>query len=555
MKLRSFYSILVGAVVVLLLTSVAGAYWLAGGAPAPVAPASLQASRPTAAMFISRQSPGMVSLLTNPERLASLWRAEAASRSATKPKAAQKSSQPGQGLKQRLAQAQQALFGQIGLDYDRDIKSWLGNEVTFALMATDVDRDSSNGEQPGYLLALAVQDPAQAEAALSSFWQRRSPKQRVVEQVAGLEVIQAEAETDTSTEPILSSARVGNRYVLFANYPTVLRSALTNAQVAELNLENSFAYQQALEQFPDPQLGFLYFDLTQLAKLPPDLADLIAAPEPPAPRATRLVASLKPTSQGLQVDTVLLAAQPSPSPSAQLVNASPLLRFIPTRSHLAMVSQDFPRTWSQWEWLLGSTWRPALNSLQQRLGLPLPETLTASIQGSFALAEVTGGATSDWVLVTQQSSATAAGLEELDQLIQAQGMSVGTFQLDDQTVYAWTKLVPRGTGLEAAVQGVHTHLLDPQTGDYEVLATSLEALKRALSPDLAPEVQPALSQIRTPNQGYLYFDRAALKQVLSERGVKLDQALLATVQSALVSSYGKTETGWQGTVLLSLDRS
>ncbi|MFM7427442.1 MAG: DUF3352 domain-containing protein, partial [Elainella sp.] len=369
-------------------------------------------------------------------------------------------------------------------------------------------------------------------------------------------VTQAAAESDAGPEPILTSALVGNRYVLFANYPAVLRSALANAQVAELNLENSFAYQQALEQFPDPQLGFLYIDLTQPASPLHDLVDLLTAEsEQPVPAGSRLVAALKPTPQGLLVDAVLLADRLDLEPSAQLVNASPLLRFMPTRSHLAVVSQDFSQTWTQWEWLIGSTWQPALKTLQQRFGLPLPENLAAWMQGNFALAQVADGAASDWVLVTQQSPATAAGLQELDQLLQDQGMTVGSFQLDDQTVYAWTKLVPRGAGLEAVVQGVHTRFLDPQTGDYELLATSLAALKQALSANLAPEIQLALSQIRTPNQGYFYFDRAALKQVLSQQQIKLDPTLLATIESALLSSYGKTETGWQGALLLSLDRS
>jgi hypothetical protein len=579
MKLRSFYSILVGAVAVLLLTSLAGAYWLTGS-PVRAAAPSLEASRPSAALFVSRQSPGMVSLLTNPERLTSFWLAELSRSGMTEPagsrSGSRKAAQPGQGLKQRLAQVQQSLFGQLGLNYDRDIKSWLGNEVTFALMATDVDHDPTNGDQPGYLLALAVQDPVQAEAALTSFWQRRSPK-RLVEQVAGIEVIQAEAETeaeDNRPAPILTSALVGNRYVLFANYPAVLRSALTNAQVAELNLENSFAYQQALEQFPDPQTGLLYIDLTQPAN--PLLAKLAALtgtgenlgqvgqeqslstrPEPAQtalPEASRLIAALKPTPQGLLVDTVLLTAQPNPNPEGKLVNASSLLQFIPTRSHLAIASQDFSQTWSQWNWLIGSTWKPALTKLQQQIGIPLPEDLATWMEGNFALAELPGATGSDWVLVTQQSPTTTAGLQALDQRVQEQGMSVGSFQFDNQTVYAWTKLVPRGAGLEAAVQGVHTQF-DSQIGSYEVLATSLEALKQALSPNLAGEFQQALAQIRTPNQGYLYFDRPALKQVLSDRSIKLDPALLASLQSALLSSYGKTETGWQGALLLSLDRT
>jgi hypothetical protein len=575
MKLRSFYSALIGVVVVLLLASAAGAYWLTAGPAAPVV-AKVQTvrarpTRPTGTMFVSRQAPVMLSLLANPEQLTDSWVAEATP-------ARRKL------LQSELEQVPQNLFSELELDYERDLKAWLGSEVTFALMSADIDRDATNGAQPGYLLVLSVDQPQQAQEAMRAFWQRRSSKNQVT-QFAGIEIVTAGAEDATSD---LTSAMVGNQYVLFANAPQVLRTALNNAQVPDLSLEKSFTYQQALEQVGasngasklekskpgEPKLGYLFADLSQTGlPLAGPLADLLPSVLPsilpstltdsaietpaleqsstqnssiqkPQPYAS-LIAALRSTPIGLLADTLLVAAEPMAAPAPKLVDANALLKFVPTLSSLAVASQDLPQTWQQWQWLLEPTWKSGLQTLQQQMGITLPETASSWVQGKFALAQVPHpGAASDWLLVTEQSPEFAAGLLELDQLAQAQGMSLGSFELKGRSVYAWTKLIPRGSSLQAEVQGVRT-----QSGNYEVLATSLEALEQALSPNLTAFPQ---AQFQVPNQGYLYFDRRALEQAASANGLKLKPNLLNGVRSALISSYGKTETGIRGTVLLNL---
>jgi len=83
----------------------------------------------------------MVSLLVNPDRLESFRqvgsRTTAASTPGTKP-------------------AKTNLLANTGLDYQRDIQPWLGDEITLAVTTIDIDRDEQNGRQPGYLMALAT---------------------------------------------------------------------------------------------------------------------------------------------------------------------------------------------------------------------------------------------------------------------------------------------------------------------------------------------------------------------------------------------------------------
>jgi hypothetical protein len=547
MKLRSFFSVLAGVVVVLLLIGAAGAYWLT--ARSAVQLPKQTATQPTTAMFVSRQSAAMVTLLANPERLESFWLAE------TSP-ANRRQLQTG------LRQLQQSLFANSSLDYDRDLKAWLGDEVTFALTTTDVNRDATDGLQPGYLLVLVADDPELAQESVQAFWQRRASRNLVFEQFAGVQLIHAAAKS--TEQPNLTSAVVGGRYVLFANYPKVLREALNNVQVPDLNLERSFTYQQALEKFPERKLGFVFVNFAQLGTWLTD-SPLVAALEKAVPAASApsryegLVAALKPAAQGLLADTILLATAPIQLGQGSFTDASPVLQFIPANSKLAIASRDLQATWKQWRDQISDPWATRLQKpwidLQQQWELQFPDDAFDWVKGDYALAQVPRSGQTDWIFVVQRSPEAVAGIEQLDQIVQQQGVSIGSLTLDDQTIYAWTKLKAQplknqsGATLQADVQGVRTTV-----GDYEIFATSLEAMEQALAARSTSDVKDAVSQLQTPNQGYLYLNQETLEQLLrSVRGFELPKALSNNLRSAVISSYGTDEAGLRGGILLQFD--
>jgi Protein of unknown function (DUF3352) len=345
--------------------------------------------------------------------------------------------------------------------------------------------------------------------------------------------------------------------VLFANDPKVLRTALNNAQVPELSLEKSFIYQQALEQLREPQVGFLFANLPELN---PDWSRRLAQlTQLDLSQYDSLMLGLRPASQGLLADAILLAATPSPSGQSDSIDASSLLRFIPTRSRLAIASRDLPQVWaSAGKTSLGRPdWQQGLLALQQKLGLDLTESSLPDgvLQGDFVLAQVPhSGRTDDWLLVVQQSAETPEAVAQLDQLAQRQGMSLGSFQLADHTIYAWTKLQPSGASgavsLQAEVQGLRT-----QTGDYALFATSLEALEQALSETgtslaASADFKVAMNQLQPPNRGYLYLDRISLEQRLQPD--PLLKTLLHSLQSALITRYSADETGERAAAFLRL---
>lgn len=550
MKLRSFFSILSGVVLVLLLVGAAGAYWLASSTAPPVAPQQFSAN-PTAAMFVGRQAPAMVSLLVNPDRLESFWLSDATPENRKQ-------------LQVALNRLQQSLFASTPLDYDRDLKPWLGNEITFVVTTPDVDRDVTDGLQAGYLLVLTADDPELAQKTIQSFWQRRvGAKGLTSEQFAGVQLVHAGKAADSDgLEPTLTSAIAGH-YVLFANYPRVLRDALNNVQVPELSLERSFTYQQALKKVTDQRIGLAFFNFSQtenLANLPVLASDAL---ESATQRYEGLIAALQPDPDGLVADALLLSA--SGSRPARLVetNASTALKFIPSNSTLAIASKDLQR-WADWQtaWASEQPWltrlQQSLADLQQRWDVD-PETALRWVKGDYALAQIphTGRAQPDWILVTQQTPETQAAIEQLNQVAEKKGMSLGAFKLEDQEIYAWTTLATNkqygATTLQADVQGVRATV-----GDYEIVATSLEALEKSLqahqATDATSDLQSAIARIETPNQGYLYLNQAGLEQALQSIRLlePVQRQLFASLRSALLTAYSNDEAGLRSAMVLHL---
>ncbi|HEY9845536.1 MAG TPA: DUF3352 domain-containing protein, partial [Candidatus Caenarcaniphilales bacterium] len=158
LKRPSFFFLLITSVLALLLIGGSGWFWLAAHSPLKLL--SGKQSVPAAAMFVPRQAPVMGSLLVNPDRLVALRQAIGS------PQARQRS-------RAELNQLKQKLLLRTGLDYQRDIQSWLGEELTFAITSLDIDRQRQ-GLQPGYLLVLQSRDAARSRQCLELFWQRQT---------------------------------------------------------------------------------------------------------------------------------------------------------------------------------------------------------------------------------------------------------------------------------------------------------------------------------------------------------------------------------------------
>ncbi len=535
-------------------------------AKTPLTRASTEQS--DAAMFVSKQAPVMVSMLVNPERLQAFERDG------------------------ELSKLKTNLLANTGIDYQEDIKPWLGNEITLAVTSLDIDRDFENGQQPGYLMALATTQPEKSGEFVEVLFSKRAlaGASLATEQYKGVkliydnqipptqatplnalnprtEVAQIEKEKVKNQNP-LAGAVVGKSFVLFANDPKVLREAINNVQAAELNLTSSSKYQQAIKQLPKEALAVAFLNLPTVAKW--------QGLKPEAQIYDNQIISLVSNSKGLLAETVLLAKEKTSPPSAQLSKPVGALEYIPAAASLAVAGanlnglgdSDLAQLWQQVTAALSaspedviSRLLPPLADVQKQWGINWKEDIFNWVQGEYAIGLLPRQeqTTPDWIFVAQKSDATAAGISHLDELASSKGLSLNSFSLNEQKISTWTQLSAavnksdqvkerESFAIQAKVLGARADL-----GNYEIFASSVEAIDQALTAKNnslmnTRNFQDSIAAIPQPNQGYVYLDWTKSQEIL-ERQLPilkfvevLGKPFFKDLRSLTLSSYG-SDTG------------
>ncbi|MBW4499193.1 MAG: DUF3352 domain-containing protein [Scytonema hyalinum WJT4-NPBG1] len=560
----SFFRVLAAGTIMLLLIGITGCNGFY--AKTPLTRASTEQS--DAAMFVSKQAPVMVSMLVNPERLQAFERDG------------------------ELSKLKTNLLANTGIDYQEDIKPWLGNEITLAVTSLDIDRDFENGQQPGYLMALATTQPEKSGEFVEVLFSKRAlaGASLATEQYKGVkliydnqipptqatplnalnprtEVAQIEKEKVKNQNP-LAGAVVGKSFVLFANDPKVLREAINNVQAAELNLTSSSKYQQAIKQLPKEALAVAFLNLPTVAKW--------QGLKPEAQIYDNQIISLVSNSKGLLAETVLLAKEKTSPPSAQLSKPVGALEYIPAAASLAVAGanlnglgdSDLAQLWQQVTAALSaspedviSRLLPPLADVQKQWGINWKEDIFNWVQGEYAIGLLPRQeqTTPDWIFVAQKSDATAAGISHLDELASSKGLSLNSFSLNEQKISTWTQLSAavnksdqvkerESFAIQAKVLGARADL-----GNYEIFASSVEAIDQALTAKNnslmnTRNFQDSIAAIPQPNQGYVYLDWTKSQEIL-ERQLPilkfvevLGKPFFKDLRSLTLSSYG-SDTG------------
>ncbi|MBF2028442.1 MAG: DUF3352 domain-containing protein [Oscillatoriales cyanobacterium C42_A2020_001] len=529
MKFRSFLSGLLAVVIVLLLIGAGGFFWIAAQSPLQLLSKG-EGKVPGAAIFVSKQAPAMVSLLVNPDDLAAFRQAVAS---------------PAQRKQARteLVRFRQSLLGSTGLEYERDVQPWLGDEVTLAITTLDIDRDRANGRQPGYLLAIATKNPEQSREFLQLFWQKRAiaGTDLTFEQYKGVKLIYNEVPVNPKLEgkkpkknqgfefpasssllpsPTLASAVVGDQFVLFANDPKVLRDAITNVQATELNLNSASFYTKALNTLTQPRIGLTFVNLPGLARWL-ETESITLAKESPTPdkspsnaeksKYPTLAIALELNRQGLMAETAMTDADANSAIVPTLSQPVGALQYLPAISPFTASGTDLNRVWRELSASLASYGAVAqlvnqpLQTLEKERKLNLPKDVFSWVTGEYALGSLplqpsaTGEQTAkgkrrkakqealaelaenDWVFVAERSQTEPSqqAIARLDEIAKQQGYSVGAVQLGEQTVSAWTKLTP--SGLFSKTLQAEVQGVHTTIGNYELFATSLPAMQTALT--------------------------------------------------------------------------
>ena len=557
MKLRSVIVTIIAIAITLI--SFLGFGWITNRSALQLLGGGVD-TQPSAAVFVPRQAPVMVSLLVNPDRLESLVKLK---------------SPFGRGRqgKQEFNQLKQGLLANFGLDYDQDVKDWLGEEITLAVTALDFDRDPDNGLKPGYLLVATSKDPEQARQFLQASYSKRAlagTSDLVFEQYKGVNLIYQRPKLPLKENNIGASAVVGE-YVLFANHPKVLKDAINNVQAVNLSLQNT-AYQEALNSLVDPRVGVVYLNLPAVS------AWVSKQPFQETPEVDQLLtATIAVKPEGLVAQTAVMGLTEISSENQLLGEAVGALGYLPPESVVAIAGTDLNSFWtslsSENPGENSNTFSPVLKPILENLvasfpELDLPQDIFSWVQGEYALAllPLPGKRTNDWVFIAERvaDANLEAAIQHLDDLALAQGNSVSTIPLFDRNTVVWSQLSQANQSpdhsfrLNTQVKGVHTTV-----DNYTILSSSLEALAEAISAPENPLIESEnwlemLGLLPPQNEGYVYLNwqkgRPTLeKQFPLLRVVELSaRPLFEHLRSLTLTSLGSESGIKRATILFSL---
>jgi hypothetical protein len=566
------FAIAIGVIAtILLLMGLLGFWYLTAQNPSNLLRGTVQ-SPPEAAVFVPRQAPVMVSLLASPEQLVSLGPVLGTAAQQTH-------------VQHDWQRLKNSLQTSIGIAYDTDIQPWVGNEITFAITDIDIDKNSQNGLQPGYLLALAIRDGDRAREFLELFWQRQAlAGQALTFQVTnGVRIIHAQAPTPGLVEKSAKSlerssvptayppatAVVGNQFLLLASDPQILERSIQNAQAPDLNLDHRPDYQNSLGQLNADRLGLTYVNLPQTLKLL-GLAQWSSQSPKPIPQAQTILASISFDRQGLRFRTALSAAPQVPfvPQIATLTGPVEVLQQLPANTvavvsgdNLAQLWRDLEAESSRYSQLPAPLmrWQRQLSPQStRRLMLQLQTWLSAT----YALGCLSTG---DWIFVAEHTPQSDSTLAALDRVARDQGLTVSPLTVDNHPVTAWTRIKTRlqngtsnrETTVETDIIGLHTTV-----NHRDLLTTSLSAMSAALAAPQHPLTsnslfKGAIAPLDRPNQGIAYLNWSDIHPVLHPQPLlqlleTTLQPFLKYVKTIAISSYGGNSHQRQGDILVRL---
>jgi hypothetical protein len=540
---------LVAGVITLLLIGIAGFYWFSGNNPINLL---IQKSQPNAAIFVSKSSPAMVSLLVNPDALQTI-----------EPKG-------------EFSQLKNRLLAKSNIDYQNDIKPWLSDEITLAVTTIDIDRDPDNGLQTGYLMALATAKPQKSREFLELLFSNRafSGTTLGVERYKGVKVIYDHPE-DLPGEKIKNSlaGAVVNNFVLLANHPQVIKEAINNLQAPDLNLISSLEYQKATQQIPKNALAVTFLNLPIVAKWQGlELAESTYNSQ---------ILSLVLNSQGLLAESTFLTTSEIVTSSLPLSQPVAALQYIPESTALAIAGTDLSnldnsnlaKLWQQGTATIYGDSEDTISRLlkpwgdiQKNWGLNFKQDIFNWVKGEYALALLPNSEnlTPHWLFIVEKTPELVSGVAHLDHIAREVGLNVSSLTLDEQKVSAWTQITATtekntSINVDAKIKGVHTTL-----DNYEIFSSDLNTLKAALSKKQKsllenPQFQNSMAVIPQPNQGYIYLDWENSQYILKRQLPLLQfvevlgKPLFNNLKSLTVSSYSNEAETIKGGIFLQLN--
>ncbi|QYX30320.1 DUF3352 domain-containing protein [Sphaerospermopsis torques-reginae] len=559
----SFRFIVAGVVAVLL--AITGFYWFLFKSPVKL---NTPISQPGAAIFVSNVAPAMVSLLVNPEGLQSLEKQRA------------------------ISQIKNSLLAKTNIDFNDDIKPWLSNEITLAVTSEDIDRDPENGLKPGYLMALATDNPEKSREFVELLFSRRTlaGTNLEVEQYKGVKLLYDTPEIITSQKiqnpkSKIQKSQIQNSlagavvddFVLLANDIKVVKEAINNIQAPNLNLSSDPEYQKAVKELPKNAVAVAFFKLPTLSKWQGlELAESTYKSQ---------ILSLVLKFPGLLAESTFLSRSKLNSLSTPLSKPVNALKYIPESAGLAIAganlrnlpNSNLDKLWQQiTATLYGSSqeaiarWIQPLIDVQKSWDINWKDDIFSWVSGEYALAILPNQEVNqekninfNWVFVVEKSPHLEQGINKLNEMAINNGLNVSSLNLNNQKISVWTELKANtekaSVTVDAKIRGAHTNL-----DNYEIFTSDLALMEKIINHQEKSLIentnfQNSIANIPQPNQGYVYIDWGKSRNFLESQQPLLKflellgKPLFDNLRSLTVSSYSQEAETLKGGIFFQLE--
>lgn len=512
-------------------------------------------NNPQAIAFIPKQSPLMVSLLVNPDKLGGITNLLP-------------SNDEQKRVLKAIEQFRTKLLSQAQIDSVEDLRDWLGDEITFAVTSLDYDHNIDNGIKAGYLLVAKNKSPQLAREFLQTYYGKQAVSnkaQLIFEDYKGVNLVyQSPTVADTQIKQV--AAAVVADFVLFANDLQVLKEAINNAQAIDLNLAHDLAYEKAMASLPKTKISVAYLNLpttsawinNQPSLVTPDVNESLAL-------------SLTVNSKGLVTHTALYSGNEEENQLPNLTQPSQTLAYIPDNSILSISGVNLETFWQQIKAELGNNnpFPPLIyqiiHPLEQSLQIDFGEDIFSQVKKEYGLSLSINDITQelDWLFVTEKQEELLTN--KLDNIAKDKGLSVGKLSLGNDNITAWTQLITTSENnfsrLEAQVKGVHT-----ENDSYEILTNSVNVLSKTLSNAeqnllQSNNFQSTIKYLPANNDGYLYLKWQPLQPYLLKKFpvIKIVELgfkpLFDNLQSLTITSEGIENGVKKGTIFLNFSQN
>jgi hypothetical protein len=232
MKARPFLAVVLAVAVSLLSLGIGGWWFVLHHSPLQLQNQALVV--PAAARFVPRLTPLSLYWLADPEQPVVYARAVAPSRQRRL-------------AADTVARLRDGAFAAAGIDYAKELASWIGPETSLAL----IPEGPGDGPQ-GWLLALRSRSGDGARRFLQRFWQARSltGTDLQISTYRGMGLISGRGALVGAGDPPvpLATALINDDLVLIASGRSVLQQALDVSQIDDLNQAASPQFLQGLQR-------------------------------------------------------------------------------------------------------------------------------------------------------------------------------------------------------------------------------------------------------------------------------------------------------------------